>query len=89
MHAVPREYQACVAFTQHFKRGLRYYGESPGVLMNTAFDILCKPAPREQLEPEVRHEILETQGYACALCGNDELLQVDHKVPLRLGGANS
>ena len=36
-----------------------------------------------------RQELLEAAGYKCQKCGTTENLQVDHVIPIKLGGINS
>lgn len=44
---------------------------------------------REAIPEEVRRQVFRRDGGRCAACGNDELLQFDHVIPVALGGASS
>lgn len=55
-----------------------------------------EPTPRRGKEPETTTELLNVQGNSCAICHSDVSLDigksncdVDHLVPLHLGGSNS
>lgn len=39
--------------------------------------------------PEMRQAIKESQGKRCCFCGENNCLEVHHKVPARDGGSNS
>jgi 5-methylcytosine-specific restriction endonuclease McrA len=38
--------------------------------------------------PRRKQLIRERDGFKCVLCGSDDRLQVDHIIPVRLGGTN-
>lgn len=49
-----------------------------------------RPGPRrESIPEEVRRQVFRRDGGRCAACGNDELLQFDHVIPVVMGGASS
>lgn len=45
---------------------------------------------REAIPPKLRTLIYRRDGYACVLCGLDDVLRltIDHRIPVDLGGSN-
>jgi hypothetical protein len=66
-----------------------YYGESPGAVLSTAFDLLARSGKVRDVSQAMRSEVFAAQTGLCADCG-DRLtrFEVDHRTPLFLGGSN-
>lgn len=60
-----------------------------GILAELATDSGWSPT-RVRIPQGVRNLILRRDGYRCMACGEDDrtLLQIDHRVPVALGGGN-
>jgi 5-methylcytosine-specific restriction endonuclease McrA len=44
---------------------------------------------RPPIPPEVVREVIERDGLRCVECGSTDDLQIDHILPVALGGASS
>ena len=68
---------------------LKYSGESPGAVAAAAFEELAKPSKHREVGKALRRQIHDDQGGLCADCG-DRLgrFEIDHRMPLCLGGTN-
>ncbi len=94
IHRVHPEYEACTAFVEptnaEIGGALLYTGETPGAIVNKAFEEETRPTKRQEIPPQVREELQASQQRLCVECG-DELVddyEIDHRIPLRFGGGN-
>ena len=44
--------------------------------------------PRHAIRASIKREVLKTHCDVCALCGGNGPLELDHKLPVALGGTN-
>jgi hypothetical protein len=88
------EHKACAAFVEltntEIGGALLYAGETPGSIMNKAFEEEMRPTKRQAIPPQVREELQASQQGLCVECGDERVddYEVDHRIPLRFGGGN-
>ncbi len=65
IHRVNPEHMACAAFVEltnaHTDGTLLYTGESPGAIMNKAFEEEMRPTKRQEIPPKIREELRASQ----------------------------
>jgi len=43
---------------------------------------------RRRVTPEIRRRILERDNYACQSCDSEDVLEIDHVIPISRGGSS-
>ena len=92
----------CRITARSIQRAINKYAKMKGLLTGTrsvgdAFRLAAKKGrvkwaykalkiKRLTLLPKLRYQILLRDNFKCKLCGNTEILEVDHIKPLHLGG---
>ena len=82
IHAMPHDARDMMQWLRTLDIGIAYRGEGLPNLTYKVLNKLLKIKQRMQLEPEEKHELLETHDYACATCGDRGKVEWDHKIRL-------
>ena len=93
IHSWPWEAHVCLAFLMEYSKtrhhSLQYRGESLPTFCAMVFDDMCRPCDRPFLTKDMRKELSGKQNGKCALCGDDTLQEIDHKIPRACHGSDS
>ena len=82
VHSMPLDAGAMMEWLRTLGCGLKYRGQGLPSLTYQVVVHLIKQKERRYLEGEERYEVMERNGFTCALCGGMGRFEMDHSVRL-------